>query len=249
LLDVYDSSKFQRLIYPICKDIRERPLAEASAVLDRELIRYLEDEEVLPKGEVKSVADLFTWERFVGIHNRWPNFSKYVLMRIDRYLSELLDKPSYAGGNLEDLEEHFNKTTRRRYGMHLEHIYAYNEPNMVLFRTEEGGFDEQAFKLVRNLLGVVLLLKDSQNISSGNEVYKDKIETYKKSNFIWNELLVGHLHGVDIRNLPDDLRVEKMDPDNTGAFPKDRVGRRQRLMFNAIKHIWCNHEINGSNQK
>ena len=249
LLDVYDSSKFQRLIYPICKDIRERPLAEASAVFNRELIRYLEDEEGLPKGEVKSVVDIFTWERFVGIQNRWPNFSKYVLMRIDRYLSQLLDKPSYAGGKLEDLEEHFNKTTRRRYGMHLEHIYAYNEPNMALFRAEDGGFDEQAFKLVRNLFGMVLLLKDSQNLSSHNEIYKDKIDTYKKSNFIWNELLAGHLHAVDLRNLPDTLRVEKVDPDNIGAFPKDKVGRRQRFMFNAIKHIWCDAEICNSNQK
>jgi hypothetical protein len=160
-------------------------------------------------------------------------------MRIDRYLSELLDKPSYAGGDLQNLEDHFNKTTRRRHGMHLEHIYAYNEPNMALFKTEENSFDAQQFNLVRNILGMVLLLKDSHNLSSGNEVYKDKIDTYKKSNFIWNELLVGHLHEVDLRNLPSDLRVKKVEPTNTGAFPKDCLGQRQRFMFNAIKHIWC----------
>lgn len=249
LLNVYESNNFQRLIYPICKDIREKPLAEASAVFDRALIRYLEDAEALPKNEVKSVADIFTEERLMVTQNRWPNFSKYVLMRIDRYLSQLLDKPSYAGGNLQDLEEHFNKTTRRRHGMHLEHIYAYNEPNMALFRTKENSFDEQRFNQLRNLLGMVLLLKDSHNLSSGNDVYKDKIDTYKKSNFIWNELLAGHLPGVDLRNLPDDLRVEKVEPDNAGAFPMDRIIQRQRFMFNAIKHIWCDAEINRSNQK
>ena len=238
LLGVYESNTFQRLIYPICKDIRESSLAEISTVFDQELIRYLEDGEVLPRGGAKSVAEIFTWDRFGGIENRWTNFSKYVLMRIDRYLSELLDKPSYAGGNLQDLEEHFNKTTRRRYGMHLEHIYAYNEPNMALFRTPDNRFDEPEFKTVRNLLGMVLLLKDSQNLSSQNEVYRDKVETYKKSNFIWNELLVGHLHSVDLRNLPDLLRVKKVDPDDTGAFPKDEVFKRQELISNAIKYIW-----------
>ena len=40
---------------------------------------------------------------------------------------------------------------------------------------------------------VVLLLKDKLNLSSNNEIYKDKQDTYAKSNLIWNELLVGHM--------------------------------------------------------
>lgn len=239
LLDVYESSAFQRMIYPINRDIRGKTLDEAAAVFDRALIANLEDAEVLRKGEVQTVPELFTYERLQGAKNRWTNFSKYVLMRIDRFLSELLDKPSYAGGDLKELEEHFNKTTRRKYGMHLEHIYAYNEPNMALFTDEEHGFDEQQFTSTRNRLGMVLLLKDRQNISSNNEIYTDKIETYKQSNFIWNELLAGHLHGVDERNVPDNLRVTPVQPDSTGAFPKDEVEERQRLLFQAIKHIWC----------
>jgi hypothetical protein len=176
--------------------------------------------------------------RLGAVRNRWTNFSKYVLMRIDRYLSKVLDKPSYAGGNLEELEEHFNKTTRRRYGMHLEHIYAYNDPNKALF-TMDNQFDEQAFKIMRDLLGMVLLLKDSQNISSNNEIYKDKIDTYKKSNFIWNELLSGHVPGVDVRNLPEVFRIQEVKPDETGAFPIKDIANRQAAMFNAVKHIWC----------
>ncbi len=239
LLDVYESNAFQRLIYPISRDIRGQSLAEVMTVFDRELIKYLENEEVLPKGEVKSIAEIFTVERFMGIRNRWTNFSKYILLRIDRYLSTLLDKPSYAGGSLEALEEHFNKTTRRRYGMHLEHIYAYNTPNMALFTTEDKGFDEQTFKFVRDLLGMVLLLKDSQNLSSNNEIYRDKIDTYKKSNFLWNELLAGHFPNVDKRNLPDSFNVEKVEPDKTGAFPMGKVGERQIAIIKAIKQIWC----------
>jgi uncharacterized protein with ParB-like and HNH nuclease domain len=237
-LDIYDSNAFQRLVYPINKDIRGRALPDIAGVFDKELIRYLENNEVFPKGEVKSVPEIFTLNRLVAVRNRWTNFSKYVLMRIDRYLSKVLDKPSYAGGDLEELEEHFNKTTRRRYGMHLEHIYAYNEPNKALF-TKDNQFDEQAFKIMRDLLGMVLLLKDSQNISSNNEIYKDKIDTYKKSNFIWNELLAGHVPGVDLRNLPEVFRIQEVKPDETGAFPIKNIANRQEAMFNAIKHIWC----------
>lgn len=221
------------------KKIRGKSLSEVENIFEQVLIKNLEDAEILRKGEIKSVKELFTYERFQGVKNRWTNFSKYVLMRIDRYLSQLLDKPSYAGGGLQELEEHFNKTGRRRYGMHLEHIYAYNESNMALFTREEQGFDEQLFTMLRNRLGMVLLLKDRQNISSNNEVYAAKIETYKKSNFIWNELLAGHLHGVDERALPEDLQSESVKPDDTGAFPRNKVDERQRLLFNAIRHIWC----------
>jgi hypothetical protein len=239
LLDSYESNAFQRMIYPINRDIRDKSIQDAEAVFDKALIQNLEEGEVLRVGEVKTVHELFKYERFQGVKNRWTNFSKYVLMRIDRHLSLLLDKPSYAGGDLRELEEHFNKTTRRKYGMHLEHIYAYNEPNMAQFTSNEHGFDEQLFTSIRNKLGMVLLLKDRQNISSNNEIYTDKIETYKKSNFIWNEMLVGHLHGVDVRNLPEPLKSEPIPPDSTGAFLKDKVDERQKLLFNAIKHIWC----------
>ena len=116
-------------------------------------------------------------------------------MRIDRYLAQLLDKPSYAAGPLEELEERFNKTTRRKFGMHLEHIYAYNDQNKALFTGEDGIFDEQAFIRTRNLLGMVLLLKDRQNESSSNEEYQKKFERYKKSDLIWNDLMVGNLDG------------------------------------------------------
>jgi uncharacterized protein with ParB-like and HNH nuclease domain len=239
LLDVYESSAFQRLIYPISKGIRGKSLPEAEAVFDTVLIQYLEDAEILRQGEITAVAELFTYDRFQGARNRWTNFSKYVLMRIDRHLAQLLDKPSYVGGSLEDLEYRFNKSTRRMYALHLEHIYAYNESNMDLFPGAEQGFDEQLFTSVRNLLGMVLLLKDSQNISSSNEIYSDKIDTYSKSNFIWNELLVGHLPHVDVKKLPEAFRVEGIQPDTTGAFPRDKVGERQRVLFDAIKLIWC----------
>ncbi len=63
--------------------------------------------------------------------------------------------------------------------------------------------------------------------------------SYKTSNFIWNELLVGHLPKVDVERLPEELQSEPVAPDGTGAFPKDKVDERQRLLFSVIKQIWC----------
>ncbi|MEZ4711657.1 MAG: DUF262 domain-containing protein [Caldilineaceae bacterium] len=242
LLDAYDSNTFQRFVYPISAGIRNASIEQIECVFDRELLRHLVSQEVIVEGEVNSIGDLFTWQRFSGMRNRWTNFSKYVLMRIDRYLAEMLDKPSYAKGDLRELEEHFNKSTRKTYGMHLEHIYAFNPVNRALY-SENGVFNEATFNTDRNMLGVVLLLKDRQNESINNAPYTNKVDAYKQSNFIWNELLVGHLHAVDSRKLPPHWPLETIHPDPDGTFPRDKIQARQRLLFEAVKDVWLNQML------
>lgn len=243
LLDLYESNDFQRTIYPINRDIRNRSLVDVEKVFDQTLITSLDEAELLSQTEIQSISDLFTFERFQDARNRWTNFSKYVLMRIDRHLSDHLDKPSFVSAPLNELEERFNKTTRRRKGLHLEHIYAYNDANKAIFTSEAGVFDESQFIAERNRLGMVLLLNDKQNISSNNEVYRDKLDTYKKSNFIWNEMLARHLHPTDEKRLPESLRFTQVEPGETGAFPRQRVFDRQRLLFEAIKLVWCDFPV------
>ena len=158
-------------------------------------------------------------------------------MRIDRYIAKLLDKPSYADELLAELEDRFNKNNLRRRGMHFEHILTQHQNNCAVFTTN-GVFDEAKFTQTRNLLGMVLLLKDKQNLSSNDEIYEDKQDTYAKSNLIWNEMLVGHMPSVDTKNLPVELQVETVAPDSNGVFPLADVEGRQRIVFEAIKRIW-----------
>ncbi|HEX8566703.1 MAG TPA: DUF1524 domain-containing protein [Pyrinomonadaceae bacterium] len=238
LLDEYDSNQFQDLVYKLNGKVRDKTIAELETIFDDVLIEYLETKDIVTKGVYTKIADLYKWELFQNTYNRWGNFSKYVLMRIDRYLAQHLDKPSYCNESLEQLEERFNKNNRKRYGMHLEHIYAYNDKNQSLFLDGNGGFDETRFKTTRNKLGMVLLLKDSQNISSGNDYYKKKIKDYSTSNLIWNELLVGHIDSVDLKNLPAEINISKIEPDENGIFPLDKVELRQRETFEMIKLIW-----------
>lgn len=236
LLDAYDSNAFQRLIYPLYKEVREKPLANIRPVFDQALITSLVSEGVLQENQCADAKAVFEYERFKAVRNQWTNFSKYVLMRIDRFLAELLDKPSFAAVKLEDLEDRFNKNNLRRAGMHLEHILTQHPKNRALF-TKGGVFDEAGFNQTRNLLGMVLLLKDKLNLSSNDEIYVDKCITYSQSNLIWNELLVGHIADVDARNLPPELQVEPVTPVHE-VFPLNMVDSRQKVIFEAIKSVW-----------
>ena len=239
LLGAYDSNSFQRIVYTLNDNLRNKSEHECLEIFDKTIIKTLQDEELLDKSFIGKVEEIFTYERFKNMRNNSANFSKYILMRIDRWLSTLLDKPSYCGSPLDDLEERFNRSSRKRYGMHLEHIYAHNDANTKLFVDPITGiFDAALFDQVRNYLGMVLLLKDSQNISSGNDIYKDKVKDYSKSDIIWNELLVGHLAGVDMKLLPERFQNATIEPDPDGVFPRSKVDQRQKIFFEAIKEIW-----------
>lgn len=241
VLGLYESNTFQRLIYTLNENLRNKPLDECRQAFDDLLINYLKEEERLDRDFAGSVEDIFTFERFKGARNSWTNFSKYLLMRIDRWLGELLDKPSYCRGPFSEIEERFNRSNRRRYGMHLEHIYAYNDANRALFTDPKTGlFDESGFEQTRNYMGMVLLLKDLQNISSSNDLYLDKVDDYAMSDLIWNQLLVGHLPSVDTKLLPVELQVAAVKADTSGAFPRGQVEQRQRLFFETFKAIWAN---------
>ncbi len=237
LLDAYDSNGFQRLIYPLNAAIREKDISTAVSEFDKTLIAALEEAGAISAGQHKDAKELFEYERFKGVANKSLNFSKYVLMRIDRHLAEMLDKPSFVTDNLEELEARFNRTNTKVHAMHLEHIYTQHPKNRGLF-IKDGVFDESMFQQTRNLLGMVLLLKDKHNLSSNDDIYTDKRDTYSKSNLIWNELLVGHLQKVDARDLPPELQLQRIDPTAEGVFPRDRVEDRQRAVFAAIRDIW-----------
>jgi len=111
LLDAYDSNEFQRLIYPLNVNIRDKDIDSVIAAFDKMLIDTLETAGLIVAGQHTEAKELFEYERFKGVRNQWINFSKYILMRVDRYLAKLIDKPSYASVDLEELEERFNKIT------------------------------------------------------------------------------------------------------------------------------------------
>lgn len=227
LLDVYDSNSFQDLIYILNKYIRNKDISEINSIFDTIFIKVVENKQLIEEGKYATIEDVFEFDRFKNISNKGLNFSKYILMRTDLILSDWLNgKPSYVKDAFNDLESIFNKTNRRIYGLQLEHILARNEENNKLFLDENGIFDETSFNKTRNLLGAVLLLKDRHNSSSGNDIYKDKMDIYSKSDIIWNQILVGHINEVDLKTIPEAFHFKVQEPDEDGLLPLEAIEKR-----------------------
>src|SRR5207247_2190411 len=145
LLEAYDSNEFQRLIYPLNAAIRQTSIDDATAQFNKALIKALEDADRIPVGQYRDPKELFDYERFKSVAHKSLNFSKYILMRMDRYLAERLGRPSFAADNLQEVENRFNRYSTKRYGMHLEHIYTQHEANRTVF-AKDGAIDEAAFQ-------------------------------------------------------------------------------------------------------
>ncbi len=243
LLDEYESNSFQLFIHTLNSQLRNKEIDVVKSEFDKLCIEFLEKKGVIEKEKYSSISELYKYSLFQNIRHRLLNFSKYVLMRVDRELAKSLDKPSYVSDSLKSLEDRFNQYNRKRYGLHLEHIIANNDKNKSLFTDSNGDFDEIEFNQVRNKFGALVLLKDKQNLSSGNDIYKKKFQTYKKSNFIWNEFLVGHIDKFDVSRLPNGIAFDKQEPDKNGLFPLKAVEDRQKELFKMIKYIWGNKGI------
>ncbi len=238
LIDEYDSNSFQQFIHSLNANLRNKSIEEIKTNFDSACIIFLEERGVIDKGKYNEISELYKFTLFKNMRHKLLNFTKYVFMRVDRFLSYKLDKPSYVSGDLKSLESRFNQFNRKRYGLHLEHIIANNEKNKKLFINEDGQFDELLFNQIRNKLGALVLLKDKQNLSSGNDIYRRKTTTYKKSNFIWNEFLVGHVDKFDISKLPAEIDLKTQSPDKNGLYSLDSVEVRQRELFDILKEIW-----------
>ena len=104
ILDLYESNRFQTLIYGLNDSLRNKTEPECRQVFDRLIIKTLQDAQRLEQTFDGSIADVFTYERMKGVRNSSTNFSKYLLMRIDRWLNQLLDKPSYCTEALRALD-------------------------------------------------------------------------------------------------------------------------------------------------
>lgn len=244
LIELYDSNEFQIYIHKLNKELREINPDKIFSVFDNLMLKELEGE-YLEEGKYKKIESLFELDRLKNINNKWTNFTKYILMRMDLSLSKLLgDKPTYAKGmtwkgtNEIAYEHIFNKNSRRVAGLHLEHIFTHNEKNYELFKDKEGIFDSNKFYQVRNKYGAILLLKDKHNLSSNNDIYSDKFETYKNSDIILNELLVGSVPLVDVKKLPSNISFKIQNPDGNGLFPLSGVNERQKEVINMINYIW-----------
>lgn len=239
LKNQYDSSSFlPNYIIEICPKIREKDIDEITKQFDKVVIGKLEEQEVIQKGTLSKIGDLFSTFTYQSLVHQNKILSKYILLRVDDTLSKSMGRASLVTDSTIDLENLFNRTNRKSYELHLEHMYAHNERNEVLFLNDEGEFDYIKFDKLRNQFGALLILKDQHNLSSGAEVYEDKMEIYGQSNIIWNEILVGEVPEIDLRKLPFNFTFTIHQPNADGLLDITAIESRQRELFGLIKYIW-----------
>ena len=113
----------------------------------------------------------------------------------------------------------------------MEHILSRNADNIALFKGNADVFEQE-----RNRLGGILLLKGRDNISSGNELYSEKIKSYARTLY-WNETLRADSYKskLDMKAMCERHKLELRHLDKFGP---DELEARHKLLFNLVSIIW-----------
>ena len=220
LQHAYDSNDFQDSLYEISRQIRGKPVSNVRSVFDAQLMSAIS-----ARRNVED-ASAFSYTSFRQIGNELNSrFKRYVFARIEDFLARELSMKSRH--SISDLVSR----TGAKTGFHVEHILSMNEANLALF-----GNDVDYFEQERNRLGGILLLKGKDNISSGNEVYSEKLKSYANTLY-WNETLREDSYKLklDMTGLIDRHGL-KLQP--LGDFGPDELESRQKLLFEIVKIIW-----------
>lgn len=221
LQGAHDSNQFTNRLFAISADIRERPAAEIPLVFQKHLIEELRER----RGNPDLDAFNFSVFRSMSIDRLNTRFTRYFFARIERLLSE--------GMKLEMRHPLKNLVTLRGTvnGFHVEHILSRNKENLDLF-----GDDEDLFEQQRNRLGGILLLKGKDNISSNNESYTKKLQSYANT-LLWNETLRADTYKSKLDfsgfRTSTGLNFRPLD-----KFGPNELEERHKLIFELCKLIW-----------
>lgn len=221
----YDSNSFQELAYRINGNIRGKAVEEYRQVFDDILREAISERK--NKEHISSLLDYSSFKQ-VGYANMEKRSLRYFLARVEKFLCDGL------GQSMKDTVETISTKTSYKLGYHIEHILSHNATNIGYFESEE------EFEVLRNQLGGLLLLKDRDNISSGNEEYSDKLKTYS-AGLVWGHTLCNDFHHVNksLDSFNDYLETtcgQKISP--IDIFDKAALESRTRLLYDIVKLIW-----------
>ena len=175
---VYNSNSFQEISYSLNEKVRGLSLEQYRNIFDETII-----EAVKERRGTQNVVSVLEYQTFLKAS--YTNIDKrslrYFLARIEKFICDKLQREM-------NNDVHYIATkTGYRTGYHIEHILSHNETNLKYFDNEED------FESKRNMLGGLLLLKDQDNISSGNEEYEDKLKTYS-AGLVWGHTLCSDFY-------------------------------------------------------
>ena len=99
---------------------------------------------------------------------------------------------------------------------------------------------EEEFETMRNRLGGLLLLQGKNNLSSGNEMYSDKLRTYSNG-LEWGRTLVPDTYHANLKFKDFNTKFKEKHGFGFEAierFDKEALERRSRLLYAIVKDIW-----------
>ena len=222
---VYNSNSFQEISYSLNEKVRGLPIEQYRNVFDETII-----EAVKERRGIQNVVSVLEYQTFLKAS--YTNIDKrslrYFLARIEKFICDKLQREM-------NNDVHYIATkTGYRTGYHIEHILSHNATNLKYFDNEED------FESKRNMLGGLLLLKDQDNISSGNEEYEDKLKTYS-AGLVWGHTLCSDFYHTNKKLDEFNAYLQEVcghQIQSIDKFNKEALYDRCELLFNLVKLIW-----------
>lgn len=163
----------------------------------------------------KEYHDMF---RVIGLENTQKYRIRFILARISQYIE---DKRRGAGHNLSNVLVQ---------GIEIEHIMPQKPDNIY----DYGMIDENEFKDFDGRIGNLTLLEKTLNSVIKNKPYKDKCETYIKSQLYMTSSipkLVDEGKNTAINRLNKKLRSWR-------EWNKESIVDRQEMLYNLSEEVW-----------
>lgn len=222
---IYDSNQLQEISYNLNERIKGLSVDSYRRVFNEIITNSVKERRGL-----NTEVELLNYNTFLkaDYSNLNTRFLRYFLARIEQFICNSTKQ------SMQNDVEYISTRTGYKSGYHIEHILSHNETNIAYFSSEE------EFESKRNQLGGLLLLKDRDNISSGNEEYVDKLKTYS-SGLVWGHTLCDDFYhkNKDFDDFNNNLKTKcgnSFSP--IQVFDSTALEQRNRLLYELVKIIW-----------
>jgi uncharacterized protein with ParB-like and HNH nuclease domain len=220
LTNSYDSNNFTESLVALNQKLRNKSYEEIDSLYQQQMV------DDISKAKAVEVHDPYDWNFFKDASklNLGDKFVRYFFARVEHFIYDQTKMPTADFYNLA-------RNTGPVYGYHIEHIVANNDENMKLFDN-----DDEKFRLERNRLGALLLLRGPDNLASNNESYQEKVKTYEGT-LLWNQTL----HPDFYHKKPVILSFDKkysLGLKTYETYDGVAINDRQWILFKVIQLIW-----------
>ncbi|AMD85132.1 Protein of unknown function [Capnocytophaga haemolytica] len=222
LNDVYDSNNFQDICYKLNDLLKEKSIADYRPTFDKVILERIGEKKNTPPTSVLDYSN-FVKKSYSNMNTK---VLRYIFARVEEYIC--------GEKNMQNSIKDITTKTGAKTGYHIEHILSHNDTNKSYFDSVDDFEDK------RNLLGGLLLLKGTDNISSGNEEYTEKLKTYS-TGLTWGHSLCADFYHTnkDFSKFNAELKKKTgVEFKPITKFDKKALYDRSKLLYNLVKIIW-----------